>query len=78
MFSSSGYQPNYCIQHRILCVQPCTTWYYFRYTVDEKRIVAKMPLKVFQERLIHNFDIRFKTMILNGQKGNLIIKLRIK
>ena len=34
--------------------------YFEKYTVDGKRVVAKMPLKVFQERLIHNFDIRFK------------------
>ena len=31
------------------------------YTVDGKRIVSKMPLSLFCECLIHNFDIRFKT-----------------
>ena len=31
-----------------------------QYTVNNKRIVSKMPLKLFQERLIHHFDIRFK------------------
>ena len=31
------------------------------YTVDGKRIVSKMPLKLFRECLIHNFDIRFKS-----------------
>ena len=34
--------------------------YFNKYTVNGKRIVSKMPLRVFQERLIHNFDIRFK------------------
>ena len=30
------------------------------YTVDNKRIVSKMPLHLFQDRLVHHFDIRFK------------------
>ena len=34
--------------------------YFNKYTVDGKRILSKMPLKVFHERLIHHFDIRFK------------------
>jgi hypothetical protein len=31
-----------------------------KYTVGNKRVVKKMPLKLFQDRLIHHFDIRFK------------------
>jgi hypothetical protein len=31
-----------------------------KYTVDGKRVLRKMPLDMFQERLIHHFDIRFK------------------
>ena len=38
--------------------------------VDGKRVVAKIPLTKFQERLMHNFDTRFKKMMLNGQRGN--------
>jgi hypothetical protein len=34
--------------------------YFDKYTVENKRQVAKLPLKIFQERLIHHFDIRFK------------------
>ena len=34
--------------------------YFNKYTVEGKRIVSKIPLKVFHERLIHHFDIRFK------------------
>ena len=34
--------------------------FFKKYTVDGKRQVSKIPLKVFQERLIHHFDIRFK------------------
>jgi len=34
--------------------------YFNKYTVDGKRVVNKIPQKVFQERLIHHFDIRFK------------------
>ena len=30
-----------------------------KYLVDGSRIVSKMPLKVFQDRLVHHFDIRF-------------------
>ena len=39
-----------------------------KYTVDGKRIVRKMPLKVFQERLIHHFDIRFKNKDIEWPK----------
>ena len=31
-----------------------------KYTKNGKRVVRKMPLDLFQERLIHHFDIRFK------------------
>ena len=31
-----------------------------KHTVDGKRILRKMPLKLFQERLVEHFDIRFK------------------
>ena len=31
-----------------------------KYVVDGKRIVRKMPLHRFQDRLVHHFDIRFK------------------
>ena len=31
-----------------------------KHTVDVKQIVAKMPLKMFQERLMHNVFMRFK------------------
>ena len=33
--------------------------YFNEYTIEEKRIVLKMPLEVFQERLLHHFDSRF-------------------
>ena len=33
---------------------------YGKYTVDGKRVVARMPLYVFQDFLVENFDIRFK------------------
>ena len=33
---------------------------YMKYTVDGKRVIHKMPLSIFQERLIEHFDIRFK------------------
>ena len=33
---------------------------YSKYSVDGKRIVQKMPLKLFRRLLIHHFDIRFK------------------
>ena len=35
--------------------------FFDKYTVNGKRSVRKMPLSLFQERLVHNFDIRFKT-----------------
>jgi hypothetical protein len=28
-----------------------------KYTISNKRIVSKMPLSLFQDRLIHHFDI---------------------
>ena len=34
--------------------------YFQKYSLNGKRVVAKLPLEVFQERLIHHFDIRFK------------------
>ena len=34
--------------------------FFDKYTRNGKRIVRKIPLDVFQERLIHHFDIRFK------------------
>ena len=34
--------------------------YFKKYSVGNKRIVRKLPLEVFHERLIHHFDIRFK------------------
>ena len=33
---------------------------YDKYTVDGKRVVAKMPLHLFQQCLVRHFDIRFK------------------
>ena len=35
--------------------------YFEKYMIKGKRIVRKLPLHVFQERLVHHFDIRFKT-----------------
>ena len=37
-----------------------TTDSYEKYTINGKRIVAKMPLNVFRNCLINHFDIRFK------------------
>jgi hypothetical protein len=34
--------------------------FFDKYSVNNKRIVSKMPLKLFQDRLIQHFDIRFK------------------
>ena len=34
--------------------------FFDKYTTNGKRIVRKLPMSVFQERLIHHFDIRFK------------------
>ena len=34
--------------------------YFVKYSQGAKRVVRKMPLLVFQERLVHHFDIRFK------------------
>lgn len=31
-----------------------------QYTVDGKRVVAKMTLRIFQQYLVNHFDIRFK------------------
>ena len=33
---------------------------YEKYTVNNKRIVSKMPLEIFQQCLVNHFDIRFK------------------
>ena len=33
--------------------------FFDKYTRNGKRVVRKLPLNVFQERLIHHFDIRF-------------------
>ena len=33
---------------------------YEKYEVDRKRIVSKMPLNLFQNRLVHHFNIRFE------------------
>jgi hypothetical protein len=34
--------------------------FFEKYSIGNKRIVSKLPLEVFHERLIHHFDIRFK------------------
>ena len=34
--------------------------FFDKYTTNGKRIVRKLPMSIFQERLIHHFDIRFK------------------
>ena len=34
--------------------------YFKKYALDGKRVVSKLPHEVFQERLIHHFDTRFK------------------
>lgn len=44
--------------------------YFNKYTKNGKRIVRKIPLEVFQERLIHHFDIRFKNNDLTWPKRN--------
>ena len=33
---------------------------FMKYTVNGKRVICKMPLHKFQNRLIEHFDIRFK------------------
>ena len=48
--------------------------YFDKYSINSKRVVLKIPLEVFHERLIHHFDIRFKKMILNGHKEQNLIK----
>ena len=35
--------------------------FFEKYMSKGKRVVRKLPLHVFQERLVHHFDIRFKT-----------------
>jgi len=35
--------------------------FFDKYMSKGKRVVRKLPLHVFQERLVHHFDIRFKT-----------------
>ena len=34
--------------------------FFDKYTKNGKRVVRDLPLNVFQERLVHHFDIRFK------------------
>ena len=34
--------------------------FFNKYSLGGKRVVSKLPLEIFQERLIHHFDIRFK------------------
>ena len=34
--------------------------FFEKYSQQGKRVVRKMPLQIFQERLVHHFDIRFK------------------
>ena len=41
-------------------IDEVNTGFMKRYEVDGKRIVRKMPLEVFIDRLVENFDIRFK------------------
>ena len=40
--------------------QPNTDTDFEKYIVGNKRIVSKMPLPLFQQCLVNNFDIRFK------------------
>ena len=35
--------------------------FFDKYCHNGKRVVRKIPLEIFQERLVHHFDIRFKT-----------------
>ena len=47
---------------------------YEKYTVNNKRIVSKMPLEIFQQCLVNHFDIRFKQNdIVWPQRINKII-----
>ena len=46
------------------CPQDC----FNKHTINGKRVVRKLPLKVFQERLIHHFDTRFKMNSLSWPK----------
>lgn len=48
--------------------------FFNKYTMNGKRLVRKLPLKVFQERLIHHFDIRFKMNSLSWPKRSCKIK----
>ena len=48
------------VQKRIVNPTKYPNRFFDRFTVNGKRIVCTMPLKVFQERLIHHFDIKFK------------------
>ena len=34
--------------------------FFKKYSLDGNRVVSKLPLDIFQERLIHHFDLRFK------------------
>ena len=42
------------------------------FTVDGKRIVSKMPLKLFRQYLIHNFDIRYKLNSIQWPSNNRV------
>ena len=44
--------------------------FFQKYTTNGKRVVRKMPLDVFQDRLIHHFDIRFKRNDISWVKRN--------
>ena len=47
--------------------------FFQKYTHNVKRVVRKLPLDIFQERLIHYFDIRFKkNNIFWLKRGNKI------
>ena len=51
---------NHPIQSNIVLPNKYPNRFFDKYTVNGKRKVSAMPLKVFQERLIHHFDIKFK------------------
>jgi hypothetical protein len=34
--------------------------FFKKYSLEGKRVVSKIPLEIFQERLIHHFDMRFR------------------
>ena len=53
--SSSECNSNANVDHTTHISNQCR-----RYTVDNKRIVSKMPLHLFRMCLVNHFDIRFK------------------